>query len=262
MPERRPSRLSAVRSPVRSARALPATRATSPWRIVAVARDRLERDVRVELAEDGLGDVEPADDAVAPSAAASRLEPRVRRHDRLAREVAVADVLGEEGRGRRRPSAPRLELRLAPRRRTVCSPSSAGLSVGKSARKWPPRLSSRASAQRATSDASRCARRRSRARPAASRMQPRVLPERLAQLGRRPARAVRARTAPGRDRPERTARRAQRGRRGGRRRGTRASSSTRAGSRRGRRCRRTRRRRRGPARSVAPSRSVTTPPIV
>ena len=65
MPESRPRKFSATRSPVRIARSEPVTRATTAGGSddVAVARERLEADVRVERAERRLGDAEAADDA-------------------------------------------------------------------------------------------------------------------------------------------------------------------------------------------------------
>src|SRR5262249_7947775 len=142
-----------------------------PLRLVAVRRDRLEPDGRVELGEDGVDKLEAADDA-----ALLEQERRFGRdpfgYDRLARQVAGAEVLGEpradvDGRQfHASKTAPR------PGRRTVCRPWSSESSCGKSARKWPPRLSVRVSALRATRLATGCDEPTRPSSPAPSRTSP------------------------------------------------------------------------------------------
>ena len=128
-------------------------------------------------------------------------------------------------------------------------PANASSSVGKSERKWPPRLSARASALSAISRGSERGRVEQPLEPGGVADHARVLARAPARSSRRDRR-LRRRHGGGAGRRGAGLARARRARRGGRRRGTRAASSRRAGSRRGRRCRRTRRRRRGRAASV------------
>ena len=174
--EASPRKLSATRSPVRTARSGPATLATAVGAVDARALldEGLEVQVAIERAEDGLGDLEPADDAGLLHEEL-RGAARVRVDRRVGRDVARADVLGERRGGELRQGVDRYghvsSTGSAPRRRTTW-PSRASSSAGKSERKCAPRLSSRVRAHSAVRRASRCGASRSRSSPAASRMRP------------------------------------------------------------------------------------------
>jgi hypothetical protein len=101
---------------------------------VAVAHDALERNVRVELAEHGLREIEPADNAFLLQQQRD-VETCVRGHDGVGCEVAVADVLREEAANVDSRQLHGSSSGSCPGRRTVCSPANAALSVAKSSRK-------------------------------------------------------------------------------------------------------------------------------
>ena len=96
IPDRRPRRLSAVRSPVRTARVRPEMRASSVGcsKRSPSCRGRRDGDVRVERPEDGFDRRQAADDArlLEQQPGGTR---RVRGDRGLGRHVAAADVLGE-----------------------------------------------------------------------------------------------------------------------------------------------------------------------
>ena len=130
IPLSRPSRFSAVRSPVSSARASPATRATSPCTTSPSLREVLEFDLGIQLAEDGLRDLEAADDA-ALLQQQRRFEARVPRErpPRSSRHRRRRPRRGTSA--RRSRSVPRLELRLAPGPEDGVQPVERPVLVGK-----------------------------------------------------------------------------------------------------------------------------------
>ena len=177
IPHSRPRRFSAVRSPVRTARAGPSISASTAGGAVddgAVLSGGLHVDGGVERAEDRGGGRDAADDA-------GLLEQQLRAaaevlgDERVGGHVAVADVLGE-----RELDDPvdRLGRQLHRSSSTAAPgaddewPASASSSTGKSSRKWTPRLSVRASALSAIRRRSGAGASSSRVRPAALRIRP------------------------------------------------------------------------------------------
>ena len=210
-----------MRSPVRIARAGPSSRASvgrgSSTRAPSATSD-LDLDGRVERAGTrARGGLDAADDA-------RLLEHELRPGSawppgttRLGGQVAVADVLGErEPRRRARSSSAVSSIARAPARRPgrrTTWPASASSSVGKSARKWTPRLS--VARERALGDQARRAgagRARAAAR-APRRCGSRPRPPRACarssgvtrMLRQRSAAAARRRDGSGRERGERRA---------------------------------------------------------
>src|SRR4029077_18871526 len=119
-------------------------------RLRPVGCERLEAEIRIELCEDRPRELESADHA-ALLEQDRRLRGGVLRHDGVARQVAGAEIFLEPGAhvdGRQLHAS---KTASRPGRWTGCKPFSFGSSCGKSARKWPPRLSLRASALRAMS---------------------------------------------------------------------------------------------------------------
>src|ERR671934_2744044 len=132
----------------------------------AVRGQRLEPGVRVELDEDGAGELQAAGDAGLLEED-RRFGECVLGNDRLGRQIAGAEVLGEpvaDVDGRQLHGS---KTGSWPGRRTVCKPASAGSSCRKSARKWLPRLSRRTRALRAIMPATGCGERASRSSPTA-----------------------------------------------------------------------------------------------
>ena len=266
IPDRRPRRLSAVRSPVRTARVRPEMRASSAGcsKRSPSAADDAKETFGSSDAEDGLDRRQAADDA--------RLLEQQRRgagcvlgDGGLGRQVAAADVLGE----RRERDALQIELLGYDHRSSTGScpgrwttwPASSGSSVGQSARKCAPRLSVRVSAPAAISLVRRCGAPRSCSSPAASRTRPAS----CHSARRRSGVTVSSGCGDGRSaEPSRKAGLLERGE-------GRPAAEDEAFEQRVRRepvrsvnarCRRTHRPRTGPAARCRPSRSVTTPPIV
>ncbi len=247
MPESRPKRFSAVRSPVRTACAGPSISRDDGGHVRhdrAVLEHRVDADIGVERAEHRSRRGDTADDAGLLEQQL-RAAAEIRGDERLRRHVAVADVLGErelddavdrvggqlhclELRCGARPQHDVAGERVVLDRKVLAEVDAAALGARERALREQPHERRRRVEQPARARR-RCgsARRPPRARGAAPASPAAPAPEHAARRNR-----ARARRAP-------------RARRGARRRGTRAASSTRAGSRRARRCTRTRPPRRG-----------------
>ena len=196
-PDSRPSRLRATRSAPRIARAVAARAARPLGRTVAYALPVLDQRLDSIASSSAANDLgQAARPQTTPGSLSSTLRPAAIIRAKSARLVRSPRPMSSASARRDHVVGGALDLLphqlhcsssgSCPWRRTTCEPPVRGSSIGKSARKWPPRLSWRCSAHSATSRGTSAEALRSRSQSGGVADQARVLPHLLAQLAVNP----------------------------------------------------------------------------